>query len=79
MVSPSNRLGIKTTLPLRPLLLTPKDGLCIKVRLYEENVMINMTCQENAMINMIYKENVMINMIRRELGAPWLFIHAVML
>ena len=34
VVSPTNHLVIKTTLVLRPLLLTPKGGLYIKVRLY---------------------------------------------
>ncbi len=34
MVSPSSCLGIKTTLLLRPLSLTPKGGLYIKIRLY---------------------------------------------
>ena len=38
--------------------------------------MTNMTYKEYAMKNMICKENAT---IRRELGVPWLFIHAVML
>ena len=44
--------------------------------------MINMIYKENAMINMMYEGNAMINMTckkRRELGVPWLFIHAMVL
>ncbi len=46
VVSPSNHLGIKTTLLLRPLLLTPKAGLYVKVRLYHPKMAL--LCQRGA-------------------------------
>ncbi len=42
VVSPTNCLGIQTTLLLRPLLLTPKGGLYIKVRLYIRSVFLSL-------------------------------------
>ncbi len=54
--------------------------------IYTENAMIDMIYKESAMINIIYKGKCYqlwlqckVAQVRRELGVPWLFIHAVML